>query len=51
MVVPTKRVDLWQPYMNLPQGGKIMAECESVLPFAFTFLLPTHFEVKPETGD
>lgn len=26
--VPTKRVDLWQPYMNLPQGGKVMAECE-----------------------
>jgi len=24
--VPTKRVDLWQPYMNLPQGGKVMAE-------------------------
>lgn len=26
MSVPTKRVDLWQPYMNLPQGGKVMAE-------------------------
>jgi hypothetical protein len=27
-LVPTKRVDLWQPYMNLPQGEKVMAECE-----------------------
>jgi len=25
-LVPTKRVDLWQPYMNLPQGEKVMAE-------------------------